>query len=131
MVHPMKTAFLSLIALASGLAAMGCGGSSDEKTTSFEERAKPAIAGYSTLVFESYSAALKRAEALDVALGSFVASPTSATHDAAKQAWLESRPEYLQTEAYRFYGGPIDDDDGPEGEINAWPLDEAYIDYVE
>src|SRR5690606_19649365 len=28
--------------------------------------------------------------------------------------------------------GPIDNaDDGPEGMINAWPLDEAYIDYVE
>lgn len=33
---------------------------------------------------------------------------------------------------FRFYDGPIDDpDDGPEGQINAWPLDEAYIDYVE
>ena len=32
----------------------------------------------------------------------------------------------------RFYNGPIDDPDtGPEGLINAWPLDENYIDYVE
>jgi len=32
---------------------------------------------------------------------------------------------------YRFYNGPIDDpDDGPEGQINAWPMDEAYVDYV-
>ncbi|MEO0595147.1 MAG: imelysin family protein [Chloroflexota bacterium] len=38
---------------------------------------------------------------------------------------------YGQTEAYRFYGGPIDGEDGPEGLLNAWPLDEAYIDYVE
>jgi putative iron-regulated protein len=37
----------------------------------------------------------------------------------------------LQTEVYRFYGGPIDDEDGPEGLLNAWPLDENYIDYVE
>ena len=35
------------------------------------------------------------------------------------------------TEPFRFYGGPIDDpDDGPEGLINAWPMDEAYVDYV-
>ncbi len=31
-----------------------------------------------------------------------------------------------------FYDGPIDnEEDGPEGLINAWPLDESYIDYVE
>ena len=41
-------------------------------------------------------------------------------------------PLYGATEAFRFYDGPIDNpDDGPEGQINAWPLDEAYIDYVE
>jgi putative iron-regulated protein len=33
---------------------------------------------------------------------------------------------------YRFYDGPIDNpDNGPEGQINAWPMDEAYVDYVE
>jgi putative iron-regulated protein len=33
---------------------------------------------------------------------------------------------------YRFYDGPIDNaDDGPEGLLNAWPLDESYIDYVD
>jgi putative iron-regulated protein len=39
---------------------------------------------------------------------------------------------YGPTEVYRFYDGPIDNpEDGPEGQINAWPLDEAYLDYVE
>ncbi|MCB0064131.1 MAG: hypothetical protein KDE19_18535, partial [Caldilineaceae bacterium] len=52
------------------------------------------------------------------------------THRAAKEAWLAAREVYGQTEAFRFYGGPIDDEDGPEGLINAWPLDEVYIDYV-
>ena len=33
---------------------------------------------------------------------------------------------------FRFYGGPIDNEEnGPEGLINAWPMDESYIDYVE
>jgi putative iron-regulated protein len=32
----------------------------------------------------------------------------------------------------RFYDGPIDNEEtGPEGLINAWPLDESFIDYVE
>ena len=37
---------------------------------------------------------------------------------------------YSPTEAFRFQGGPIDGSDGPEGLINGWPLDEAYVDYV-
>jgi putative iron-regulated protein len=82
-------------------------------------------------VFESYSEAHRDVSALSTALSAFVASPSETTLEAAKQAWLDSRPEYLQTEAYRFYGGPIDDDDNPEARINAWPLDEAYVDYVD
>ena len=62
----------------------------------------------------------------------FVADPTDETMEAAKQAWLAARDDYGLTEAFRFYGGPIDNEaTGPEGQINAWPLDEAYIDYVE
>ena len=39
---------------------------------------------------------------------------------------------YGQTEVYRFYDGPIDNpEDGPEGALNAWPMDEVYVDYVE
>jgi putative iron-regulated protein len=69
---------------------------------------------------------------MDVAIDTFVANPTSDTLAAAKDAWLMARDDYGPTEAFRFYGGPIDDEeDGIEGLINAWPLDEAYIDYVE
>jgi putative iron-regulated protein len=69
---------------------------------------------------------------MDVAIDTFVANPTSDTLAAAKDAWLMARDDYGPTEAFRFYGGPIDDEeDGIEGLINAWPLDEAYIDYVD
>ncbi|RMG96179.1 MAG: iron-regulated protein, partial [Deltaproteobacteria bacterium] len=50
----------------------------------------------------------------------------------ARAQWLAAREPYLPTEAFRFYDGPIDDPErGVEGMVNAWPLDEAYIDYVE
>jgi len=86
---------------------------------------------YATNVYANYSDTLAKAQALDSAIDAFVAAPSQATLDAAKQAWLDAREPYLLTEAYRFYDGPIDNpDDGPEPAINAWPLDEAYIDYV-
>ena len=50
----------------------------------------------------------------------------------ARDAWTTGISVFSQTEVFRFYGGPIDaPDTGPEGRINAWPLDEAYLDYVE
>ncbi len=89
------------------------------------------VAHYAALVYAGYQDSYAAAVALQAALAAFVAAPDEATHQAAKAAWLAAREPYGQTEAFRFYGGPIDDADGPEGLINAWPLDEAYVDYVE
>lgn len=90
-----------------------------------------AVATYAEIVHASYRDSLGMAEQLDAAAAALVANPTAGTHEAAQEAWLAAREPYLQTEVYRFYGGPIDnEDDGPEGFINAWPLDEEHIDYV-
>ncbi len=89
------------------------------------------VKGYAALVHESYGASATAAKAMRTAIDAFAAAPSQATLNAARKAWIEARPAYIQTEAFRFYGGPIDADDGPEGALNAWPLDEAYIDYVD
>ena len=79
----------------------------------------------------SYDASIASAEQVQAAVAAFVAAPTAETLAAAKQAWLTARDDYLPTEAFRLYGGPIDNPKtGLEGQINAWPLDEAYIDGV-
>ncbi|QNM97298.1 imelysin family protein [Chitinimonas koreensis] len=89
------------------------------------------VAGhYATLVEASYQDALGGAKKLQAAVDAFLAAPSEDTLKAARQSWLDAREWYGQTEAFRFYAGPIDSDDGPEGRINAWPMDEAYVDYV-
>lgn len=60
----------------------------------------------------------------------FLATPNAMTFRLVKEQWVNMRKPYSTTEAYRFYGGPIDGEGGPEGQVNAWPLDEAYLDYV-
>ena len=92
---------------------------------------KEALETYADIVFASYEDSLTLAVELQTAINTFVESPSEETHQAAQAAWLASNEPYGQTEAYRFYGGPIDDEDGPEGLLNAWPLDEAYVDYVD
>lgn len=89
------------------------------------------VAHYADLVYANYQDAYDGAVALQAAIDAFIANPTAETHEAAKTAWLAAREPYGQTEAFRFYGGPIDDEDGPEGLINAWPMDEQLVDYVE
>ncbi len=88
------------------------------------------VATYADIVFASYEDSFNAASAMDETIDEFISNPTEANLDAARQAWLDAREPYGQTEAYRFAGGPIDDADGPEGLLNAWPLDEAYVDYV-
>ncbi|NJO07911.1 MAG: peptidase m75, imelysin, partial [Chloroflexaceae bacterium] len=90
-----------------------------------------AMETYADIAFASYEDSYLTALALQEAINTFVENPSAETHQAAKEAWLAAQEPYGQTEVYRFYGGPIDDADGPEGLLNAWPLDEAYVDYVE
>jgi putative iron-regulated protein len=85
---------------------------------------------YAVLVHANYTDTLAGATALQQAVTAFTTSPTADTLAAARKAWLAARETYGQTEAFRFYAGPIDDKNGPEGRLNAWPLDEAYIDSV-
>ena len=47
---------------------------------------------------------------------------------AAREAWKAARIPYQQTEVYRFGNAIVDD---WEGRVNAWPLDEGLIDYVD
>ena len=71
------------------------------------------------------------AKAMQTAISAFTSQPSAATLAEARKTWLAAREFYGQTEAFRFYGGPIDNDNGPEGRINAWPMDESFVDSVQ
>ncbi len=91
----------------------------------------PMLTHYAALVHANYEDTLQAAQAMKRAIDAFLASPSADTQQAAQKAWRDAREFYGQTEAFRFYGGPIDDDNGPEGRLNAWPMDESYVDKVE
>jgi len=119
-----------------GLIVLGCSSDDDSTTEVVVDEAIEAssvIENYADLVLANYQAALVDAEAMNVAIQTFVATPTEENFEAAKEAWLTSRESYGPSEAFRFANGPIDtgDTEEIEGYLNSWPLDEAYIDYVE
>ncbi|MDP9493888.1 MAG: iron-regulated protein [Actinomycetota bacterium] len=115
-----------VVAAVSALALTAC------RSDANEDLAVEVVENYADLVHESYAMSLASATAMDAAIDALAGDPTTANLEAARQAWLAARDDYGPTEAFRFYGGPIDaGETGVEGLVNAWPLDEAYIDYVD
>ncbi len=118
----------AVVALIGAAGLTACGGDDGPSADDKQE----VIEHYAAGVHAAYETSLTAATEMDAAIDAFAADPTDETLEGAKQAWLAARDDYGLTEAFRFYGGPIDDEEtGPEGLINAWPLDEAYVDYVE
>lgn len=83
---------------------------------------------YADVALAGYEDALATAKQLDAAIDALIAKPSTETLGAAKTAWLAARVPYQQTEAFRFGNAVVDD---WEGKVNAWPLDEGLIDYVD
>ena len=89
---------------------------------------KAVVATYADIALAGYEDALTTAKALDQAADALIAKPSAETLAAAREAWKASRIPYQQTEVYRFGNAIVDD---WEGRVNAWPLDEGLIDYVD
>lgn len=112
----------------------------DSKTSSAAEQAHTdrLLISYADMAHAAYKDALETAKTLQTAVNTYVETPTQANLDAAKAAYKAARQPYSQTEVFRFDEGfvtanekrAIGSVDGWEGQVNAWPLDEALIDYV-
>jgi putative iron-regulated protein len=83
---------------------------------------------YADIAAAKYGDSLITAQRLQTAVNALVANPSAENLTAARQAWLAARVPYQQTEVYRFGNAVVDD---WEGKVNAWPLDEGLIDYVD
>jgi putative iron-regulated protein len=119
--HPIVQRGLSL-----GLALVGLSHASPAAPAGSLKR--EVVTQYAAIASASYKDSLAAARQLQQKIEAMVASPSGPALEAARRVWLAARVPYLQTEAFRFYDGPIDD---VEGGINAWPIDEHYVDYVE
>ena len=89
---------------------------------------EPATQTYVDIAHAAYEDSLIGARKMQQALGAFLDAPSADTLEQARNAWVEARVPYQQTEVYRF-GNPVVDE--WEGKVNAWPLDEGLIDYVD
>ncbi|MGY5734078.1 imelysin family protein [Vibrio chemaguriensis] len=82
---------------------------------------------YADVAHAVFADSVTTAKTLDVKIDEFLKSPSADKLEEVKQAWLDSRVPYQQSEVFRFGNAIVDD---WEGQLNAWPLDEGLIDYV-
>ncbi len=97
-------------------------------TAAFAADREAILTNYADIAEAGYSDSLAKAKVLQDKVGALIAAPSAASLQAAKDAWLDARPAYMQTEAFRFGNAIVDE---WEGKVNAWPLDEGLIDYVD
>ena len=83
---------------------------------------------YADIALAKYTDSLTTAQMLLASVNTLTDAPSAEALQAAKDAWLAARVPYQQTEVYRFGNAIVDD---WEGKVNAWPLDEGLIDYVD
>lgn len=93
-----------------------------------EARARQVVDHYADLALAAYSDALSEARELREHIATLLAQPNDDNLAAARQAWRDARVPYMQTEVFRFGNAVVDE---WEGQVNAWPLDEGLIDYVD
>ncbi|GHB26208.1 peptidase [Pseudovibrio japonicus] len=86
------------------------------------------LENYGDIAQAAFEDSLTTAKTLQDAVNTLVAAPTEDNLKAARRAWIAARNPYQQTEVFRFGNSIVDD---WEGKVNAWPLDEGLIDYVD
>ena len=89
---------------------------------------EPVTQTYVNIAQSAYEDSLISARNLRQAIAAFLDAPSDTTLSQARNAWIDARVPYQQTEVYRFGNAIVDE---WEGKVNAWPLDEGPIDYVD
>ena len=112
---------LVMVAVVTALCATSTG-------TLAQTSAPDVIEHYADIAEVKYSDSLIAANELRESIDMLLANPNHSNLEKARSAWLSARIPYQQTEVYRFGNAIVDD---WEGRVNAWPLDEGLIDYVD
>lgn len=97
-------------------------------TAAFAAGKAAVLTNYADIAEAKYQDSLITAQTLKSAVDALVAEPSAENLQAARAAWLAARVPYQQSEVFRFGNAIVDD---WEGKVNAWPLDEGLIDYVD
>ncbi len=116
---------MKFLTLATRAVALGCGTAAmaDGQVSKAD-----VLDTYANIAEANYADSLITAERLQTAIEGLLEAPSAQALVGARNAWLAARVPYQQSEVFRFGNAIVDD---WEGKVNAWPLDEGLIDYVD
>ncbi len=92
-----------------------------------EAEARTVLDGYRQIAHAVYADSLTAVVHLQKAVEQLRQQPSAAALAAAQSSWRAARVPYSHSEALRFGNWFIDEADG---QINPWPVDEGFLDYV-
>ncbi|XEU29383.1 imelysin family protein [Tistrella bauzanensis] len=118
----MKTGRIGCLVLGGALLA------SASALAATDDQKRAVVTNYANIAQAAYGDSLTAAKTLQAAVEALIAKPGPETMAAVRAAWISANVPYKQTEAFRFGNAIVDD---WEGRVNAWPLDEGLIDYVD
>lgn len=120
--------YLAPVALTAVAGLLGACTNAEGQTQADAQTPEAVLQTYVAIARAGYGDSLALARELEQSVEELLASPSASSLEQAREAWLAARVPYQQTEVYRFGNAVVDD---WEGRVNAWPLDEGLIDYVD
>lgn len=118
-----KSTLTLAIALTAGIS--GCSLLPSQNTATTEQQV---VRHYTDIAYATFDDAYLTAVELQKQVDLFLANPSAEGLEQLKAQWKTARVPYQQSEVFRFGNSIVDD---WEGQLNAWPLDEGLIDYVD
>ncbi len=126
--NPTRPLLAGLLALPLLFAALPAQAQNQAQAQTSESDRQAVLGGYADIAQAMYGDSLRQARRLLGMVQRLVDQPSAERLAAARQAWIDARVPYQQTEVFRFGNRIVDE---WEGRVNAWPLDEGLIDYVD
>jgi putative iron-regulated protein len=138
MLFELKKVFCGLFVIGFISGCQTVGGESSSSASNNSSLTNPLLLAYADQANVVYERTLEDAKKMQGVINQFAANPTQDTLNLAQSSWLNARESYGVSEIFRLSNGPIDAEEGwvanaygaPEGQLNAWPLDENMIDYT-
>ncbi|MGQ8867556.1 imelysin family protein [Myroides sp. TSA_177.3] len=118
----MRNKFLALGLVATSFMMMNCSNNDDSSTDTKKDDLYATVISDLTgsVVTETYRDLNDKANALRKAISNFTANATDANLELAKQAWIETRKPWEQSEGFLY--GPVDTE-GIDPAMDTWPVD--------
>ncbi|MBX3198182.1 MAG: hypothetical protein KF894_08560 [Labilithrix sp.] len=132
----ISSIFMLFTALVAAAPAVGCGeddsgpAAPDARAAqdgAFKQAAEATLAGWAEVAKATHEETVRLCKLLEKAIEDFIKAPSPELLEGAKVAWRTARDAYSRAEAYRFAGGPLDEDAALAARIEAAPADVTLL----